>query len=128
MGNQLRLFSEQNHRIYRLLDQVDYVVTDGPILLSLAYLKEGMQKFNKPTKSYWEKCFEDLCIETHFQYDNINFYIKRGDFPYESNGRRQNLEEAKVKDEQILAILEKYDISHHKVSSVDEIVDILGVK
>ena len=126
LQDQIYVFAKQNKRLYRLVNQVDYVVTDTSLLLSLTYLNDSTKKFVKD-RSYWEKCFEDLIIETYNQYDNINFYCERGNWEYETIGRRQTLEESLVKDNETLAILDKFEIKYQKVKSLEEIKQHLGV-
>lgn len=37
LNDRLKVFAEQNHRLYRLKDKVDVVITDSPLLLSVIY-------------------------------------------------------------------------------------------
>ncbi len=126
LTDQIYVFAKQNKRIYRLINKVDYVVTDSSLLLSLVYLSDSTHKFNK-NRGFWEKSFENFCIETYNQYNNINFYVERGNFEYETIGRRQTEEESKQKDTEVLDMLTKYHFDYQCVKSIEEIIKSLGV-
>ena len=84
LSNQMYVFGKQQHKIWRVADQVDAVVTDGALLNSLIY----------GTTSY---IFKALVLEEYNKFNNINIYIRRA-HPYEQAGRAQNEEEAKMVD------------------------------
>ena len=94
------IFGKQQHRIRRLYNKVDYIISDSPIILSIAYSNENSESFNK------------FIYEQHCKYNSLNFYIKRNtyDTGFEEIGRVQNLEESKEKDNEILEVLEKYKV------------------
>ncbi len=55
LQNQKLIYEEQKHRIDRLIGKVDFIVTDSPTLLSLAYLKEPDKEFaDKISKEFKE--------------------------------------------------------------------------
>ena len=76
--DQLYITAKQHSYLSRCFDKVDYVVTDSPLLLALAYLPEG----------YFEN-FKPLVLEIFNSYENINFYVKRTK-PYNPIGRNQD--------------------------------------
>lgn len=65
LDNQIYVFGKQLHRIWRLKDQVDLVITDSPLLFSLIYDKTQNLKF------------KDLVVDQFNQFDNINYFINR---------------------------------------------------
>ena len=86
------VFGEQLRRIQRLVDDdVEVVVTDSPLLLSLAY-GPGQGLLN--------------AVEgAHHSYDNLNVFVVRGDKPYRREGRTQTYDQALVLDRQIAEIV-----------------------
>lgn len=91
--NQFALLSEQLRRMDRLIGKVDIIVTDAPILLNLIYGNDLSDEYKK------------MVPELYKQYDNFNFFVKRGEV-YEQNGRMQDHEESIKKDEEIRKLLD----------------------
>jgi len=98
--NQLYIASKQYGRLHRLRGQVDYVVTDSPILLSSVYVAD----------KYFPS-FKPLVKEMFDSFDNINFYINRTK-PYKAYGRTQNEEEAYLINDKVLNILAEYSVDY----------------
>jgi len=97
LRNQIYIFGKQLQTIKRVEHQVDVVITDSPLLLSLIY-------------GHREKdSFKQLVIETYNDYDNLNILLKRSK-PYNPKGRLQSEVEAKEKDHEIRAMLAKNNI------------------
>lgn len=127
LDNQLYVFSEQNKRIYRLLGKVDYVITDSPLLLSAVYLPNSQKKFSGDDRDHWLLTFEDFIVETFHQYDNINFFVERGNRTYIQAGRTQTYEQAVMKDIEIKDFLDKEAIRYDSVNNLEDIKYHLGV-
>lgn len=111
LDNQIYIFGKQLHRIWRLKDQVDLVITDSPLLFSLIYDKTCNSKF------------KDLVIDQFNQFDNINYFINRGE-SYNPKGRMQTLEESKEIDLMIKDMLTNFNISYtlvNKEGAIDTI-------
>lgn len=94
MQNQFALLTEQLRRMDRLIGKVDIIVTDSPILLNLIYGKDLPDEYKK------------MVPDLYKQYDNFNFFVKRGD-AFEQNGRMQDLTESIQKDEEIRKLLDE---------------------
>lgn len=113
LKDQIYVFAHQLHRLNRLKNKVDVIITDSPLLLSIIYDRENNHHFN------------ELVISEFQKFDNINFYIKRNDF-FNQKGRIQTLEESIKKDEQISNLLKKYNVPHiflNKENAIDSIVE-----
>ena len=113
MDDQIYIFGKQFHKIWRLKDKVDVIITDSPLLLSIYYNKEKSDYFN------------DFIIEQYNCFNNKLFFIERNN-DYQVEGRLQTIDEAKQIDKDVKAILERYDISYECVKnekSVERIVD-----
>lgn len=91
--NQLLLLAEQDARLRRLVGEVDWVVTDSPLPLSLAYADPD---------EYGE-WFDEAVQGAFYRYDNFDFFIRRVK-PYATFGRSQTESEALALDIQVRAI------------------------
>ena len=100
-GNQIYLFGKQYNRIFRLMDKVDVIVTDSPILLSAHY------------GNSMSKAFKDLVLEKHFELNSYNIFLKRDvDIDYKEEGRLHALDEAISIDREVELLLKENDISY----------------
>jgi hypothetical protein len=83
MQNEMYLLAEQDRRQRRLLGQVDYIITDSPLLKSAFYVR-GV--YDSPEYvEHIKRLFDS--------YTNINVWVKRVK-PYMTYGRTQSEEEA----------------------------------
>lgn len=95
MDDQIYIFAKQYHKMWRLIDKVDVIITDSPLLISLHYMKED------------SKYFDDFVIEQYEKFENKLYFINRADGEYQTEGRMQTLDEAKTIDKSIKRILEQ---------------------
>ncbi len=109
LNDQTEILGEQHKRIRRLEGKVDCVVTDSPFLMGIVYGKEN----RVPQPASYDAYVADLFNK----YDNVNFYLERGNGPYRQVGRYHTEEEAFRKDRQILELLDGLDIDYIKVKS-----------
>lgn len=121
LGNQNYIFGKQYHKLHRLLNKVDIIVTDAPLALSLMYGKMGIEE------NCWS-FFEGNVLQTFNNMNNLNIFLIRKK-PYQSAGRTQTEEEAIELDHKILEILKHYKISYHVViadgTEIEEIMKIV---
>jgi ABC-type glutathione transport system ATPase component len=85
LKNQIYVFAKQHHRLWRVKDKVDVIITDAPLLISLVY------------GAAHGDAFKELVKEEYNLYRNYNVLLGRPKH-YESSGRTQTLEEAKLID------------------------------
>jgi RecA/RadA recombinase len=90
---QPKVFGKQLDLIEMLIDKVDIIVVDSPILLSVIYNKEYPESFNQAVKDIFRK------------FNNVNVLLKR-EKPYVQLGRNQTEEEARKIDKHIEFLLE----------------------
>ena len=109
LNDQTEILGEQHKRIRRLEGKVDCVVTDSPFLMGIVYGREN----RKPQPPSFEAYVADLFNK----YDNVNFYLERGNGPYRQVGRYHTEEEAFLKDRQILELLNDLGIDYMTVKS-----------
>lgn len=103
MGDQLFLTANQNHRLEVLRGQVDWVVTDSPILLGAAYASPS-----------YPDTFVPFLLDLWNTYDNVNFYINRVK-RYQQYGRKQNPERARYYDQMSREVLDRYEVEYTEV-------------
>ncbi len=102
MKNQLLILGEQERRQRRLLDKVDYVVTDSPLILGPTYSVDPVDK----------AAVAQAANMMFAKYDNVNIWLNRVK-PYQQYGRRQTEEQAREKDVQIRAYLTSFGCPIH---------------
>ena len=117
------IFAKQHFRLSKIANEVDFVITDSPLLLSLIYMPK---KFNMPSLKLVIK-------EAYDAYDNINIFLNRSSHkPYNPKGRNQNEEDAHLLDAYILAMLNVYGLSYHSLDfsreNPKQIINILEEK
>lgn len=95
LDNQIYIFAKQYHRLHRLRDQVDVVITDSPILLSSIYNKDRTALGTK---------LDELVLEAYKSFDNINYFLTRIR-EYNPKGRVQTEDEAKEVDIKVKELL-----------------------
>lgn len=98
LDQQEYIFAKQNHRLHRLRDHVDYVVTDSPLMLSIVY----------PNALTWPAYHEfcDFVRATNLTYDNMNFFLNRfGADKFQEVGRAHNYDQSVDLDHQIRYML-----------------------
>ena len=111
LDDQIYVFGKQLHRIFRLKDKVDVVITDSPILLSIIYDKTR------------NKYFSDLVLNQFNNFDNRNYFIERTTV-YNPKGRLQTEDEAKEIDKVLLDLLKDCNIEYDSVGK-SEAVDYI---
>lgn len=108
LDDQFYVFGKQYHKLFRLKNKVDVVITDSPLVISMHY--------NKASSKY----FNNLVVEQYNTFNNLLFFINRGN-TYQSEGRLQTLEESKRIDVDIKNILDKYNIEYVEVPCEDAV-------
>lgn len=113
LGNQLRILAEQHHRLHRLREQVDVVVTDAPLLISNIYRDPWLPP-----------PFNDLVLGLHFQFANLNVLLHRTG-QYNPVGRSQTEAEANGLDVRIRRMLDECQVDYHSQWCTPMVVDRL---
>lgn len=97
LRNQIYVFGKQHFRISRLLGNVQVVVTDSPLLLSLYYGRNLGKEFDNLVVSEYRKMW------------NLDIFVRRTK-PYNPKGRGQTEDEAKEIDKWIKEELPVYGV------------------
>jgi hypothetical protein len=106
--------------MHRLINKVDYIITDSPLLLSLYY----------GSKLEYNEEFSNLVIKVFNSYKNFNYFITR-DKPYNPKGRMQTEKESDELSIKLRKLLMQYiqlmEILPGNINSYNEIIkDIVG--
>lgn len=114
MKDELYIFAKQNHRLFRVEDKVDIIITDRPLLLTNVYVDRYA------SKDYDEYQFlANLVRYTFLKYNNVNILLER-DIEYKANeGRMQNLEEAKILDIETKKHLKLAEADYQQIKTTD---------
>lgn len=111
--DQAYIFGKQYHRMFRLLDKVDVIITDSPLLLSIIYDKEQSDKFS------------DYVLYKFNQMNNLNFMLERV-VSFNPNGRNEsNIEEAKEYDDTIKNLMLDNGILYYTIKGNESGSDIV---
>lgn len=94
LTNQNYIFAKQQHRIWRLDNQVQIIVTDSPLINSVVYGKDDTTAL-----------FKALVHEEFNKRNNLNINLLRGKF-YDTKGRNQTLPQAILIDKEICDVME----------------------
>lgn len=120
LENQIHIFSEQFRRQWMVIDKVQFVITDSPLILNSVYLDEFVEKQGRYTTfdpEYLEQ-MRNFFDETFMQFNNMDFVISReftdedGQIvyrPYTENGRLQKQEDAIKLDKKIADKIYKFN-------------------
>ena len=114
LSDQLYLLAQQNRKLERLRNQVDWVITDSPLLLSLHYANDD----------YLPNSFKNLVLDVWNSYDNYNIFINRN-HAYSAIGRNQNEEESLVIAYQLKDLLKNNNIDFDEVNSHDNAIETI---
>jgi cytidylate kinase len=117
LNNQYLVSKKQIDLLKKISEKVDLIITDGCILHGLYF-----NKHNEKNVSNVEKT-EKYIIDNFRQFENINIFIERGNFPYEKNGRIESEIESHYIDEQLKKYLNYYMIDHVIIKNDLEIID-----
>lgn len=111
--HQYEILKEQTRRMDRLYDQVDFIVTDSPVMLNIIYNKQLTPEY------------ESLVNELQGEYINYSFFMERDASNFEKEGRIHNLTESIEKDNEIKDMLQKNEIKYktYNHENVNEIVN-----
>lgn len=119
-GAQHRLWADQSWSLIQMVGKVDIIVTDSPLLLSLAYAKAEWNWISPAVMADYES------------YDNFDVFVERVK-PYVNAGRIQTEEEAKVMDSKVRGVLDSHTSGDYAIvpgcrGSEKVLVEMLGAR
>lgn len=119
------IFGKQSYRLKRCRDEVDVIITDSPLPLTIIYTQDEFIK----------KPLTDLVMAIYNSYDNINFFINRVK-PYNPKGRNQTAEESDALSAEIKNLYQQLNIPYTEINgdeagyeaAIAKIITILNSK
>ena len=120
LEDQIYILGKQHHRLFRLSDKVDVIITDSPLFLSLIY------------GAHWGDTFAALTVELFNKFNNLTYFVERQK-RYNPAGRVQTEEKAKAIDALVKEKLGFYSLPYKEIPGVmdsthiivDEVVEAL---
>jgi hypothetical protein len=113
LGDQLHILSSQHRNIVRSFGKVDYIILDSPILLSIIYKRIYTEGY--PSIMY-DDTFNEFTMGLFNRYNNINFFIRRDNDGYVTEGRLQNKSESLFIDNEIHTLLKDNNIEFFDIT------------
>lgn len=110
LENQLYILAKQYHKVWRLPDDLEVIVTDAPIIFSSLYSDD--------------KVIKDLSLYYFKKQYNMNFFLNRVK-KYNPIGRNQTEEEAKELDKRNLKLLQDENLDYRVVPGNYEGINII---
>ena len=117
--NQIAIFGMEHYGIANKLNKVDVIIHDGAFPNNILYNNEDNEEFNR------------LIVSEYMRFNNIDFFIDRGDVKFETYGRIHNLEQSIKLDKGIKEIYKQYGLSYIEVEAehaIEQIVPIVMEK
>lgn len=116
--DQLYILAKQHRKIFRCRGKVDYMVNDSPLLLSNIYYNTD--------NIYDAAHFKPFVHNLFHKYPSLNVVVVRNPaFEYESRGRVQSEDQAKVVDIEVQNYLDTNNVPYIPLMSCAESVKLL---
>ena len=107
LSDELLIFSEKYKRIKRLDGQVDFVITDSPLINSVVYAEN------------YSQTGKDFFLELSGSFDNIYCFIQKGSHCYQTIGRLQSEQAASVYEQRFMDIIKEHGLEYFTINSDD---------
>lgn len=113
--NQIAIFGMEHYNIATKIGKVEVIVHDGSFLNNIIY-KVGENKE-----------FDNLIISEYKKFNNLDFFIKRGNIEFEDYGRIHNLKQSKELDKIIRETYDTYGLSYIEVEARDAVDKMIPI-
>lgn len=114
-NNQIAIFGMEHYNISNKLGKVDVIVHDGSFINNILYKKEENQEF------------DNLIVSEYHKFNNLDFFIKRGNIEFEDYGRIHNYEQSLELDKKIKQLYNNYGAEFIEVESRDAVDKIIPI-
>lgn len=113
--NQITIFGMEHYAISNKIGKVDVIVHDGSFINNIIYKKKDNPEFDA------------LIISEYKKFNNLDFFIKRGNIEFEDYGRIHNLKQSKELDKLIKETYKKYGLIFIEVEARDAVDKIIPI-
>ena len=113
-NNQIYIFGKQSFKISRVMNKVDVIITDSPIILSSFYNSDEMI----------QEELDALVMKTFNSYNNMNYFIERVK-PYQEKGRFQTEEESDQIADKVSTLLDEKEVDYEVIAGDTEGYDYI---
>ena len=113
-NNQIYIFGKQSFKISRVMNKVDVIITDSPIILSSFYNSDEMI----------QEELDALVMKTFNSYNNMNYFIERVK-PYQGKGRFQTEEESDQIADEVSTLLDEKEVDYEVIAGDTEGYDYI---
>ncbi len=107
------ILAKQNHKLRRLVNKVEYAISDSPLLLGAAYFSLQLEAMNYPVS------FANYLLDCYNSYNNINIYLNRVR-DYNPIGRGQTEEQADQLSMDVKILLNNFNIPYFELDSDED--------
>ena len=114
-NNQIAIFGMEHYNISNKLGKVEVIVHDGSFINNILYKKEDNQEF------------DNLIVSEYHKFNNLDFFIKRGNIEFEDYGRIHNYEQSLELDEKIKQLYNNCKADFIEVESRDAVDKIIPI-
>ena len=113
--NQIAVFAMEHYGINTKIRKVDCIVHDGSFINNEIYNNEDNPEFNT------------FILAEYKKFNNLDFFIKRGNIEFEDYGRIHNQKQSKELDKIIKETYNKYGLKYIEVESRDAVDKIIPI-
>jgi len=113
--NQIAIFGMEHYNISNKIGKVDVIIHDGSFINNIIYKNEDNLEF------------DSLIIGEYKKFNNLDFFIKRGNIEFEDYGRIHNLKQSKELDRIIKETYNNYNLSFIEVEARDAVDKIIPI-
>ena len=113
-NNQIYIFGKQSFKISRVMNKVDVIITDSPIILSSFYNSDEMI----------QEELDALVMKTFNSYNNMNYFIERVK-PYQEKGRFQTEAESDQIADEVSTLLDEKEVDYEVIAGDTEGYDYI---
>ena len=113
--NQIAIIGMEHYNISNKIGKVDVIIHDGSFINNIIYKNEDNLEF------------DSLIIGEYKKFNNLDFFIKRGNIEFEDYGRIHNLKQSKELDRIIKETYNNYNLSFIEVEARDAVDKIIPI-
>ena len=114
-NNQIAIFGMEHYNISNKIGKVEVIVHDGSFINNCIYKSEENEEF------------DNLIISEYKKFNNLDFFIKRGNIEFETYGRIHNLNQSKELDNIIKETYNNNGLNYIEVESRDAVDKIIPI-